>query len=236
MTPPGKAPDAGMVMAAGRGTRMGALTERTPKPLLTVAGRPLIDHALDHLAAAGVRRAVVNLHHLGAMIRAHLAERATPEIVFSEEAELLETGGGVAKALPLLGPRPFYVMNADAVWTGPPPLPPLAAMWDGERMGALLHLARRQDAIGYTRGGDFRLGADGRLTRRGGAAAAPYVFTGAQIVAPEAFADAPAGAFSTNLVWDRLIAAGRLFGVVHGGAWVDVGTPEGLRLAGEALA
>lgn len=215
---------------------MGALTLRAPKPLLKVAGRPLIDHALDHLAEAGVARAVVNLHHLGSMIRAHLAGREAPAIEFSEEADLLDTGGGVAKALPRLGPRPFYTMNSDAVWTGAAPLPPLAAAWDGGRMGALLHLVPREGAIGYTRAGDFFQDEVGRLTRRGEARAAPLVFTGAQIVAPEAFADAPAGAFSTNLVWDRLIAEGRLFGVVHLGGWVDVGTPEGLRLADEVLA
>lgn len=229
-------PRRAMVLAAGFGTRMGALTGKTPKPLLRVAGRALIDHALDHLAAAGVARAVVNLHYRGAQIRAHLADRTAPEIVFSEEAEILETGGGAALALPLLGPDAFYTMNADAVWTGPAPLPALAAGWDGTRMAARLLLVPREAAIGHAGAGDFFMDETGKLTRRGSAPAAPYVFTGAQIISPEAFKDAPPGAFSTNLIWDRLIAEGRLFGAVHGGGWVDVGTPEGLRLAEDALA
>lgn len=224
-----------MVLAAGRGTRMGALTAATPKPLLLVAGKALIDHTLDHLVAAGAERAVVNLHYLGPQIRTHLIGRKAPEIIFSEEEELLETGGGVVKALPLLGAGAFFTMNADAIWTGAAPLDALGAAWDGARMSALLHLVPREAAIGYTRQGDFFIAEDGRLTRRGAAPVAPYVFTGAQIIIPEAFADAPSGAFSTNLVWSRLIGEGRLFGVVHDGAWVDVGTPEGLLLAEEAL-
>lgn len=231
-----RAPEVAMVLAAGRGTRMGALSLARPKPLLEVGGRALIDHALDRLLAAGVRRAVVNLHWLGGMIRGHLAGRRAPEIVFSEEAELLETGGGVRRALPLLGPAPFFSLNADAVWTGPEPLPALAASWDAARMGALLQLAPRARAAAHAGRGDFFRGADGRLSRRGAAASAPYVFTGAQIVAPEAFAETPEGPFSTNLVWDRLIAEGRLYGQVHEGGWVDVGTPEGLRAAEAALA
>lgn len=229
-------PARGMVLAAGRGTRMGALTATTPKPLLRVAGKALIDHALDHLVMAGATRAVVNLHYLGAQIRAHLGDRAAPRIVFSEEEDLLETGGGVVRALPLLGAGAFYTLNADAVWTGAEPLGALAAGWDGARMSALLHLVPRHDAIGYSRAGDFLIAADGRLTRRGAALFAPYVFTGAQIITPEAFAMAPSGVFSTNLIWDQLIDEGRLFGVIHDGAWVDVGTPEGLLLAEEALA
>ncbi|WP_340107961.1 nucleotidyltransferase family protein [Pikeienuella sp. HZG-20] len=229
-------PRRAMVLAAGFGTRMGALTAGTPKPLLRVAGRALIDHALDHLAAAGVARAVVNLHYLGAQIRRHLAGRTAPEVVFSEEAGILETGGGVALALPLLGPEPFYTMNSDAIWTGPAPLPALAAGWDGARMAARLLLVPRAAAIGHAGAGDFFMDEAGGLTRRGAAQTAPFVFTGAQIIAPGAFKDAPEGAFSTNLIWDRLIGEGRLFGVAHAGGWVDVGTPEGLRLAEEALA
>ncbi len=228
-------PSAAMVLAAGFGTRMGALTRDRPKPLIPVAGRALIDHALDHVRDAGVPRAVVNLHYRGDQIRAHLAWRTAPLVAFSDEAEILETGGGIVRALPLLGPDPFFTLNADAVWTGPAPLPCLAAGWDATRMSALLHLVPRSAAIGYTRSGDFFCDADGRLSRRGVAAVAPYVFTGAQIIAPAAFADAPDGAFSTNLIWDRLIGQGRLFGVVHAGTWVDVGTPEGLLLAEAAL-
>ncbi|MFV0474779.1 MAG: nucleotidyltransferase family protein [Pikeienuella sp.] len=229
-------PSRAMVLAAGFGTRMGALTADRPKPLLPVAGRALIDHALDYLAAAGVARAVVNLHYRGEMIRAHLAGRAAPEITFSEEDEILETGGGLRKALPLLGEAPFFTINADAIWTEPAPLSPLVGAWDGARMGALLLLTPRENAVSHAGRGDFFMEPDGRLRRRGAAEAAPYIFPGAQIIAPGAFADTPEGAFSTNLVWDRLIAEGRLYGAVHRGAWVDVGTPEGLAAAERALA
>lgn len=227
-------PDVAMVLAAGFGSRMGALTENTPKPLLPVGDATLLDHTLSRCVEGGVRRVVVNLHYRGDQIRRHLAGRAEPVVEFSEEAEILETGGGVRQALPLLGDEPFYTMNSDAIWTGDAPLPALAAAWDVARMGALLLLAPRARALGYTRAGDFFLGEDGRLSRRGGAALADFVYTGAQIIAPEAFEKAPAGAFSTNVIWDDLIAAGRLFGVVHDGDWVDVGTPEGLALAAEA--
>lgn len=227
-------PRTAMVMAAGFGTRMKALTADRPKPLLEVKGRALIDRALDHCVAAGVPRAVVNLHYLGDMIRAHLAGRTAPEIVFSPEDPVLETGGGVVRALPLLGVGPFYTLNPDALFTGPAPLPALAAAWDPARMDALLLLVPRDAAVAHKGAGDF-FRDGGRLTRRGAAAEAPFVYTGAQIIAPEAFAGAPDGAFSLNLIWDRLLAAGRLHGVVHRGGWVDVGTPEGLAAA-EALA
>ena len=222
-----------MIMAAGFGTRMGALTAATPKPLLPVAGKPLIDHALDYCAAAGVTRHVVNLHYLGDQLRDHLDARS--DIAFSEEAEILDTGGGVTQALPLLGRDPFYTLNSDAIFTGPPPLQTLADAWAGEDMDALLLFVRREAAIGYTRAGDFSL-AGGRPVRRGEADSAPYIYAGAQIIRPEAFADAPSGAFSTNFIWDRLAEAGRLSAVVYDGGWVDVGTPEGLKLADEALA
>lgn len=233
MSPPRRA----MIMAAGLGTRMGALTKDRPKPLLPVAGRALIDRALDRAVEGGVQRAVVNLHHHSAMLRDHLAARAGgPEIAFSDETDaLLETGGGVKRALPLLGPDPFYVVNSDAVWTGAPPLPALAAAWRPAEMDALLLLVPIGDARAYTRRGDFEIAADGAPIRRGDRPRAAYVHTGAQIIRPEAFADTPDGAFSTNLVWDRLLAAGRLRAVVHEGTWVDVGTPEGLAEAERAI-
>lgn len=241
-----KAPKVAMILAAGFGTRMGALTATRPKPLLEVGGAALIDRAVDLAAAAGVERAVVNLHYKGEMIRAHLVGRAAPEIAFSEEPEILETGGGVVHAAPLLGDAPFFTINADALWPGGDPLAALIRAWDPARMDALLHLAPRAAAIAYTRPGDFALdlgaeanaareGACGPLVRRGAAATAPYVFTGAQIISPEALAGAPDGAFSLNVVWDALLARGRLFGVVGGGSWVDVGTPEGLAAAEAAL-
>lgn len=220
-----------MIMSAGFGTRMGALTADKPKPLLPVAGKPLIDHALGYCAEAGVSRHVINLHYLGDQIRTHLAGR--DDIAFSKEAEILDTGGGVTQALPLLGDAPFYTLNSDAVFIGPPALLALADTWRPDQMDALMLMVRRKAAIGYTRAGDFRLDG-GRPVRRGGAASAPFVYSGAQIIKPEAYANAPAGAFSTNLIWDRLNAKNRLSAVVYDGAWVDVGTPEGLKLADEA--
>lgn len=222
-----------MIMSAGFGTRMGALTANRPKPLLPVAGKPLINHALSYCGEAGVKRHVVNLHYLGDQIRAHLDGR--DDIAFSDEAEILDTGGGVTKALPLLGETPFYTLNSDAIFIGLPALPTLAKAWRADRMDALLLMVRREAAIGYTRAGDFRL-EDGRPARKGAAASAPYVYSGAQIIKPEAFDGAPVGAFSTNVIWDQLSAKNRLSAVVYGGDWVDVGTPEGLKLADEALA
>ena len=227
-----------MVLAAGFGTRMGALTRMAPKPLLAVAGRALIDHALDAAAAAGVRRAVVNLHYRGPQIRAHLAGRTAPEVAFSDEApEILDTGGGVAQALPLLGRGAFFALNSDAVFAGRNPLGVLAGAWAPAEMDALLLLVPATRARAYTRAGDFFLDAEGGPPRRRGAAqAAPLVFSGAQILSPDALRDAPQGPFSLNLVWDRLIAAGRLGAVTYPEEWVDVGTPEGLAEAERALA
>jgi MurNAc alpha-1-phosphate uridylyltransferase len=229
--------DTAMVLAAGFGTRMGELTRDRPKPLLPVAGRALIDHALDVVAEAGLRRAVINLHYRGEQVRAHLAGRRVPEVAFSDEAEILDTGGGVVRALPLLGKRPFAVLNSDAVFAGPNPVLTLAAAWAPGRMDGLMLLVPAARARAYMRAGDFFLPADGAApVRRGEAAAAPLVFTGAQILSPAALRDAPAGAFSLNLVWDRLLAEGRLAAVTHPGEWVDVGTPEGLAEADRVLA
>jgi MurNAc alpha-1-phosphate uridylyltransferase len=225
-----------MVLAAGFGTRMRPLTDDRPKALLEVAGRSLLDRALDRAEEAGCRRAVVNLHYRGDMIRRALDRRTRPEIAFSEEPTILETGGGVAAALPSLGRDPFLALNADAVWTGPGPAAALAAAWDAEAADALLLLVPRERAIEHHGRGDFQVEPGGRPARRGAAATAPFVFTGAQIVSPAAFADAPGGAFSMNLIWDRLIARGRLRAAIHAGGWVDVGTPAGLAAAEEALA
>lgn len=232
------APSVAMILAAGLGTRMRPLTDTCPKPLLPVAGQPMIDRVLDQAAEAGVRRAVVNLHYLGRMIRDHLAARATPEVVFSEEQpQILDTGGGIVQALPLLGPAPFFTANSDAVWAGPNPLALLADAWDPDRMDALLLLVHRDRARNYARDGDFAFERDGAApVRRGAAEIAPYVYTGAQIIAPGAFAGAPAGPFSLNLIWDDLIARGRLAAVAYPGNWVDVGTPAGLDIAAAALA
>lgn len=229
-----RGPDTAMILAAGLGTRMRPLTDHCPKPLLPINGRPMIDLVLDHAAAVGVRRAVVNLHYLGGMIRDHLAARAVPEIMFSDEQpEILETGGGIVKALPLLGPAPFYTINSDAVWVGPNPLEALAAAWDPMRMDALLLLLPRERARGYTRLGDFFLSNEGDTpVWRGEAETAPMVYTGAQIIAPGVFSNAPRGPFP---LWDALAAWDRVAAVTYTGGWVDVGTPAGLAEAEAAL-
>lgn len=229
-------PDTAMVLAAGFGTRMGELTETTPKPLLRANGRALLDIALDHCAAAGVRRAVINLHYRGEQIRDHLSDRDDLQVLFSEERpEILETGGGVVHAQPLLGDLPFFVLNSDAVFSGENPLMTLARAWDPSRMDALLHLIPREETRAYTRPGDFFLSTDGRPTRRGKAETADFVYTGAQLLSPSALADAPNGAFSMNIIWDRLLSSGRLSGVRGLGPWVDVGTPAGLETATQVL-
>jgi MurNAc alpha-1-phosphate uridylyltransferase len=212
-----------MLFAAGFGTRMGALTADRPKPLIPVAGRALIDHALDLARGAGVRRIVANLHYRSAMIRDHLAGR---DIAFSDEAEeILETGGGLRAALPLLGPGPVFTLNTDAVWTGANPLTTLADAWN-PAMGALLLLAPLDRARGHSGRGDFTLHPDGRISRGG-----PMVYLGAQIVNPAGLEDIPDRVFSLNRHWDGLIAQGAGFGVVHPGMWCDVGRPEGIAMA-----
>ncbi|MEM6932209.1 MAG: nucleotidyltransferase family protein [Pseudomonadota bacterium] len=220
-----------MILAAGRGTRMRPLTDTMPKPLLEVAGRPMINRVLDHLCGVGISRAVVNIHHLGDMIRSHLGNLSSPEIHFSDESELLlETGGGIVKALPLLGPDPFVTVNSDAIWKGGNPMADLLSKWDPTAMDALMLLVPRERSIAYSRLGDFYLDK-GRPIRRGTAATAPFVYSGAQIIHPVAFDDAPDGPFSTNILWDRLLDRGRLFASVYDGDWVDVGTPDGLMRA-----
>lgn len=224
-------PKTAMVLAAGLGLRMRPLTETCPKALIRVAGKALIDHALDRLAAAGCARAVVNLHYRGDQLRRHIEDsgRTRPHVIFSDESQaLLETGGGLRAALPLLGAEPFIAVNCDSLWTdGPrPALTRLAAAWDGEAMDGLLLLARVPDAIGYDGPGDFTIEADGRLRRRGEQMTAPLVFTGVQILHPRLFDGAPEGAFSLNRLYDSALAAGRLFGCVHDGSWMHVGSPE----------
>jgi MurNAc alpha-1-phosphate uridylyltransferase len=215
-----------MILAAGRGTRMRHLSAKRPKPLVVLAGRPLIDRVLDHLRAAGITRIIVNTHHKGAMIAAHLDGQ--PDIILSPETELLETGGGVANALPLLGDAPFFVVNCDAVWLdGPSPaLRRLRDIWDSGSMDALL-LMQRMTAVSSAAGrGDYFLDPLGRASRRTGHAVSPYLFAGIQILHPRLFDGAPGGAFSLNHLYDRAEAAGRLWGMVHDGAWYHVGTPE----------
>ncbi|MGG7565794.1 nucleotidyltransferase family protein [Rhodovulum sp. DZ06] len=226
------APSTAMILAAGLGTRMRELTADRPKPMLPVAGRPLLDHALDRAAEGGAARAVVNVHYFAEQIRAHLSGRKAPAVTISDETDaLLETGGGLVRALPLLGDAPVYVMNSDALWTGPAPLPVLAEAWDETRMDALLLMVAKENARAYTRAGDFFLTADMRPERRGDRPEAPYVYTGAQILSPALIAEFEEERFSANAIWDRALGRGRLFACVHAGGWVDVGTPEGLQEA-----
>ncbi len=231
-------PEKAMVLAAGFGTRLRPLTLERPKPLVALGGRCMIDYGLDRLAAAGVAEAVVNIHYKGAMIRDHLQRRTRPRIVISDESDaVLETGGGVRRALPLLGEGPFFVLNSDMIWRdkGEDALLRLAACWDGALMDALLLVVDRGRAHGYCGAGDFHLCADGRLQRRKQDDQAPYVFTGVQILHPRLFSDTPEGAFSLNLLYDRAAAAGRLHGLALAGDWFDLGTPAALSAAERQL-
>lgn len=231
-------PQNAMVLAAGLGLRMRPLTLERPKPLIPILGKPMLDHALDRLEESGVASAVVNSHYKGEMIADHLKGRARPAITLSPEDELLETGGGVKKALPHLGEAPFYAVNADIFWLdGPTPaLQRLAAHWDPDAMDALLLLMATTRAVGYEGRGDYHMDPMGRLTRRAEREIAPFVFAGVQIVKPELFRDTPDGPFSTNLVWNRAQEAGRLFGLAHDGLWYHVGTPDALKEAEDLLA
>jgi MurNAc alpha-1-phosphate uridylyltransferase len=223
-------PNTAMVLAAGRGLRMRPLTETTPKPLIAVHGVPMIDRVLTRLGACGVDKAVVNLHHLGDKLRRHLVNWPKPTLVFSEEDELLETGGGVKKALPELGPEPFFVVNGDVVWLDgyQPALERLRTVWDPQAMDALLLLQPSPVAIGYEGPGDFVMDPSGRLRRRREREVAPFTFAGLQILKPDLFAGTPDGAFSLNLIYDRAIEARRLYGLRHDGAWYHVGRPDDL--------
>lgn len=227
-----------MVLAAGFGQRMRPLTLTRPKPLIEVAGRPLIDYGFERLREAGVERAVVNVHYLAEQIEAWAALQRNPAVVISDErGEILDTGGGVLRALPLLGEEPFFVINSDSFWVeqGEPALDRLRAAWDDGAMDCLLLLSPLERTVGYDGRGDFLLGQDGRLTRRGKAEGTALAYIGGYLVSPRLFEGAPEGAFSMNLLWDRAIAQGRLFGIEHLGRWLHVGTPEAIPLAEEAL-
>ena len=222
-------PGTAMVMAAGLGKRMRPLTATRPKPLVEVAGAALIDHVLDRLEAAGVTRAVVNVHYLAGALEAHLRRHDhRMDIVVSDEREaLLETGGGLIKALPLIDCDPFVQVNSDNFWLDGPvdALHALANRWDDTQMDALLLVVPLARANCHNGRGDFHMDAGGRLQRRRVGRIAPFVWTGVQLLAKRLIADPPAAAFSTNVFWDRAIASGRAFGVVHQGLWFDVGTP-----------
>jgi MurNAc alpha-1-phosphate uridylyltransferase len=220
-----------MVLAAGLGTRMRPLTDKVPKPLVRLKGKPLIDHVLDRLTAGGIKRAVVNVHYLADLIEAHLAHRTAPQIAISDErGMLLDTGGGVVKALPLLGDAPFLIHNSDSVWIEGigSNIARLVASFDPNRMDSLMLLALGASSLGYDGHGDFVMASDGLLCRRGERRESPFVFTGVSIAHPRLFDGAPAGAFSLNKQWDRAIEQGRLFGLRLDGAWMHVGTPESI--------
>ncbi|HTH17602.1 MAG TPA: nucleotidyltransferase family protein [Magnetospirillum sp.] len=228
-------PTHAMVLAAGLGLRMRPITEHTPKPLVEVAGRTMLDRALDHLAVAGASHLVVNTHWLADRIVTHLSGR--PGITLSHEEVLLETGGGVAKALPHLGTAPFFVVNSDIIWTdgGAPALKRLAEAFDESKMDALLLLQPTATAMGYEGKGDFFLDARGTPRRRRDPEVAPLLFSGVQILTPRLFRDAPPGKFSLNVLYDRALEEGRLFGIVHDGRWYHVGTPEALPEVEQAI-
>ncbi len=228
-----------MVLAAGLGTRMRAAAQDKPKPLVRLASKPLIDHVLDRLAAAGALLTVVNVHHRADQIEAHLASRQSPKISISDEREqLLDTGGGVKKALPLLGSDGFIVHNSDSVWleTHVSNLARLTTAWDPERMDCLLMLALGSAAIGYSGRGDFSLDGDARVRRRREPEVVPFVYTGVQIVHPRAFAATPDGPFSNNLVWNHAMLSGRAYGLRMEGLWMHVGAPDALAAAEQVMA
>ena len=232
------ASDTAMVLAAGLGTRMRPLTLDKPKPLVPVAGRPMIDHALDKLAQAGIARAVVNVHYLPDMLIEHLARRTRPEVAISDERELLlETGGGMVHASGLL-PDPFFCVNSDNIWLDGPTdaFRELSAAWDPARMDALLLLVSHTRARNFRGKGDFHMSAAGKLSRRRSGRIAPFVFTGIQLVAKRLLRDAPAGPFSTNLLWSRAIEEGRLYGAAFTGEWFEVGGPGAIGPTEAALA
>ncbi|MDB5700933.1 MAG: nucleotidyl transferase [Sphingomonadales bacterium] len=222
-------PKTAMVMAAGLGKRMRPLTASRPKPLVQVGGKALIDHALDRLAASGITRVVVNAHYLAGSLEAHLARHSHGlEIAISDEREkLLETGGGLIKALPLLGEDPVLAVNSDNLWVDGPTdaISLLANRWDDRQMDALLLLVPLARANCHSGKGDFHMDAGGRIARRKSGRIAPFVFTGVQLISKRLLVDPPSDAFSTNIFWDRAIAAGRAFGVAHQGLWFDVGMP-----------
>jgi MurNAc alpha-1-phosphate uridylyltransferase len=227
-------PNTAFVLAAGLGLRLRPLTEKLPKPLVPLQGKPLIDHVLDRLEEAGIERVVVNVHHLADQLVGHLETRRRPHLVLSDERErLLDTGGGVLKALKTLGPEPFLIHNADSVWIEGvgSNLARLARAWDADRMDGLLLLASVAEALGYDGRGDFFLGPDGSIRRRGEREFAPFAFAGVSIAHPRMFADAPGGPFSLNLLWDRAIQRGRLYGARLEGVWMHVGSPDALEAA-----
>ena len=231
------ASDTAIVMAAGIGKRMRPLTATQPKPLVRVAGKPLIDHALDRLSDAGVAKAIVNVHYLADALEAHLAARSNPAVTISDERDsLLETGGCMIKVQPLL-PDPFFCLNSDNIWLDGPSnaFHDLSHAWDAERMDALLLVVPHMRAANFRGKGDFHMDARGQLTRRKSGRIAPFIYTGIQLVSHRLLRDAPEGKFSTNVLWNRALEEGRLFGTGFTGQWFEVGDPEAIAPTENAL-
>jgi N-acetyl-alpha-D-muramate 1-phosphate uridylyltransferase len=227
-----------MILAAGFGLRMRPLTLTTPKPLIEVGGKSLIDHGMDRLRAARVSKAVVNVHYLAKQLEDWGRRQTSPVVEISDErAEILDTGGGIVLALPKLGSAPFFVLNSDSFWLdqGEPALDRLRARWDDHAMDCLLLLTPLPQTVGYDGAGDFTMDTHGRLRRLKDSPGEALAYSGGYLVHPRLFADAPGGKFSMNLLWDRAIAKGRLFGIRHGGRWLHVGTPDAIALAEAAL-
>lgn len=236
-TGPKLATDTAMILAAGLGKRMRPLTATQPKPMVRVAGKPLIDHVLDRLGDAGVSKAVVNVHYLADALEAHVSERTNPAVVISDErALLLETGGGMVKAQSLL-PDPFFTVNADNIWLDGPydAFRELSEMWDADKMDALLLLVPHSGAFNYRGKGDFHMDANGRISRRRSGRIAPFIYSGIQLVSHRLLRDAPEGAFSTNILWSRAIEEGRLYGLCFAGEWFEVGEPGAIAPTEAAL-
>ncbi|MCD2178529.1 nucleotidyltransferase family protein [Rhizobium sp. C1] len=234
--------DTAMVLAAGLGTRLRPITDTMPKPLVPIAGKPMIDYVLNALAEAGVEEAVVNVHHLADQMEAHLARRARPRVQISDEREsLLDSGGGLVRGMKLLPRQPLFVMNADLFWVGekkdePSNLSRLAGFFEPERMDIAMLVVRNEDTTGHNGKLDFSLGEDGRLSRYKDGLPRPVVYAGAFVLAPELLDDAPDGPFGLNASFDKAIAAGRLFGLELSGHWITVGTPDAIAPAEAAVA
>ncbi|MEM8876457.1 MAG: nucleotidyltransferase family protein [Pseudomonadota bacterium] len=229
----------GMVLAAGLGSRMRPITDTLPKPLVPVSGQPLIDHVFDRAVASGLRRLVVNAHHLPDQVETHVAARNDIKTVISDERDaLLETGGGLKKALPLIGSDPFFVFNSDCLWIDGASalIPSMIRGWDPARMDMLLALAPTVTSVGYHGQGDFDLKSDGRLVRRGEKTVAPFVYMGVALMKKRVFEDTPDGPFSLNLIFDRLLEEDTLYGMRLDGLWMHVGTPEAIAEAEGAIA
>lgn len=228
-----------MVMCAGLGTRMKPLTLKTPKPLIKVAGKPLMAHAIDQLQSNGVNNIVVNTHYLADQVEAWTAAHHGTNIQISDERDqLLETGGGVLKACDMLGDKPFFVLNSDAFWvdqSGNSTLQKMRAAFDMKNSDFLLLLAKHESAIGFEGSGDFFCGTDNNLKRRGDAETAPFIFAGCYLMHPRVLTNCPEGPFSMNFLWDRALKANRICGLVHDGLWLHVGTPDAIENAETAI-